>query len=98
MLENEAIPFVEKPAMNAGQIFIAPDYVLVQQNNYDILIQYIQYYVQEYYGDSPKTSDNYARIISQKQYEHLKQLYDDVMQKGTDNILDEDLIKDEKFR
>ncbi|MGK7391213.1 MAG: aldehyde dehydrogenase family protein [Candidatus Cyclobacteriaceae bacterium M2_1C_046] len=96
-LKDAAKKLVWGKFMNAGQTCIAPDYLLVQQNIHDELIENIKYYVQKYYGHSPQASDDYARIISQKQFQSQKQLYDNAINNGAENIFEHTFDEDERF-
>lgn len=59
---------------NAGQTCIAPDYTLVQKSVSAELIQKIKKQIQLQYGDDPKASESYGRIINQKNVVRLKSL------------------------
>jgi aldehyde dehydrogenase (NAD+) len=59
--------------MNAGQTCIAPDYLLVHKDVLDKFSEIIKQKIIEFYGEDPRTSDDYARIISQR---HLSRLID----------------------
>ncbi|MGF1672866.1 MAG: aldehyde dehydrogenase family protein, partial [Rivularia sp. (in: cyanobacteria)] len=56
---------------NAGQTCLAPDYLLVNQKIKDYLLDEIQKCLQEFYGENPAQSPDYARIINQKQFDRL---------------------------
>ena len=60
--------------INAGQTCIAPDYLLVQESIKDDQIQEIKSCIQTFYGENPDQSPDYARIISQNQFERLVSL------------------------
>lgn len=72
-------------AMNAGQICIAPDYVLVQESVHDALVQKIGEKWEQFYGKTPearqKTAD-LCRIIHERHFERIVALIEDGMQKG----------------
>ena len=57
--------------MNAGQICIAPDYVLVHESRRDELIEQLGQAIAKLYGPDPAKSPDYARIISDDHYERL---------------------------
>ncbi len=57
--------------LNAGQTCIAPDYLLVNRTIKQDLLDSIQKGIQEFYGDNPVTSPDYARIINQKHFKRL---------------------------
>lgn len=60
--------------LNAGQTCLAPDYVLVQEQVKEELLQLINHCIGEFYGENPELSPDYARIISDNQYLRLIKL------------------------
>jgi len=60
--------------LNAGQTCIAPDYLLVNQTIKKPLLNNIKKCLQEFYGNDPETSPDFARIINQKQFNRLVEL------------------------
>lgn len=56
---------------NAGQMCIAPDYVLVHQSVKEKFIIELKDAVQKFYGHHPVESYDFGRIINQKQFERL---------------------------
>jgi aldehyde dehydrogenase (NAD+) len=63
--------------INAGQSCIAPDYLLVDRQIKPALIAALKTTLQEFYGDDPSQSEDYARIVSFKQFERLTRLLQD---------------------
>jgi aldehyde dehydrogenase (NAD+) len=62
---------------NVGQTCIAPDYLLVDEQVEEELIEKILHYIQKFYGETAQdraTSPDYARIINQKQFDRLVRL------------------------
>lgn len=57
--------------LNAGQTCVAPDYVLVQEEQYPKLVENLKKYIKEFFGDNPKDSQDYGKIINGR---HLKRL------------------------
>jgi len=57
--------------LNAGQTCIAPDYVLVDESVQDELIEHIRSALRDFYGDDPKASDDYARIVNGRHFDRL---------------------------
>lgn len=49
--------------INAGQICIAPDYVLVHESKAKAFVQLLQQQVEKHYGTQPATSKDYVRMI-----------------------------------
>ncbi len=56
---------------NAGQSCVAPDYVLVDRENYAALSAELVACVRTLYGDDPFTSSDYGRIVSDSHVERL---------------------------
>ena len=70
--------------MNAGQTCIAPDFVLVHQQEKDELVRELQKAVRKYYGKDPAKSKDYGRIINGSHFDRLRGLMTDthVLQGG----------------
>ncbi|MEM6531432.1 MAG: aldehyde dehydrogenase family protein [Myxococcota bacterium] len=62
--------------INSGQTCVAPDYVLVERSHKADLIQSLKKAVQEFYGEDPKASSDFGRIISARHFERLRGLLD----------------------
>jgi aldehyde dehydrogenase (NAD+) len=60
--------------LNAGQTCIAPDYILVDNSVKAKLIDGIADAITDFYGDDPKTSDSYGRIVSDRHFTRLNTL------------------------
>lgn len=60
--------------INAGQTCIAPDYLLVEESIRDPLIEEIQKAVHSFYGDDPKSSPDYARVVNGRHHARLSRL------------------------
>ncbi len=60
--------------LNAGQTCIAPDYLLVDKAIKTDLLREIKECVNTFFGDNPAKSNDYGRIINQRQFERLKNL------------------------
>jgi aldehyde dehydrogenase (NAD+) len=56
---------------NAGQMCIAPDYVLVHATKKDELIAALKKAILSFYTNEPATSYNYGKIINEKQFQRL---------------------------
>jgi aldehyde dehydrogenase (NAD+) len=84
-LDNAASKILWLKSMNAGQICIAPDYLLVQESVHDALVQKMKEKGDRYYGSTPearKQSHDLARIINDKNFGRLKGLIDDAVGRG----------------
>lgn len=62
--------------INAGQVCIAPDYLLVHKSVKDKLIAYIKDYLIQFYGENPQLSPDYVRIGNRPNFEKMKALID----------------------
>ncbi len=56
---------------NAGQMCVAPDYVLVQESKKDELIAALKKNILGFFSDRPEDSYNYGKIINEKQFDRL---------------------------
>lgn len=57
--------------INAGQTCIAPDYILIQKNMKSHFITFLKEEITKAYGENPKLSPDFARIINQKNWLRL---------------------------
>ena len=78
-LEKTARRIVWGRFMNAGQICVAPDYVLVPELLRLPLIEAIQRAITRFYGPDPQRSESYGRIVNEQHFARLLSL----MQEGT---------------
>ena len=67
---------------NAGQTCIAPDYLLVNETIADRYVAELGEVIEHAYGPDPAQSDDLARIINDKQFDHLRDLLEDAVGKG----------------
>jgi aldehyde dehydrogenase (NAD+) len=56
---------------NAGQMCVAPDYVLVHESKKEELLSALRNIIQKFFGDKPEESENYGKIINHKQFDRL---------------------------
>ena len=56
---------------NAGQTCLAPDYVLVPARLKDELVSRIQASVRRFFGESPKASPDFARIVNHRHFDRI---------------------------
>jgi aldehyde dehydrogenase (NAD+) len=61
---------------NCGQTCIAPDYLYVHQEVHDQLIEQLIRTIRNFYGNNPKVSPDYARIININHFNRLKENMD----------------------
>ena len=57
---------------NAGQMCVAPDYLLVHQSVKDELVKELKKVIHDFFGDDAQKSDYYGRIINEKQFTRLE--------------------------
>ena len=62
---------------NAGQMCVAPDYVLVHASKKDELIKEMKNYLKQFFGEDAKASDNYGKIINERQFNRLIKYFAD---------------------
>lgn len=56
---------------NAGQMCVAPDYVIVHESIKEKFISAIRETVQQFFTDKPGESYNYGKIINEKQFDRI---------------------------
>jgi len=61
---------------NAGQTCVAPDHVLVHESVHDALVNRMVSTIREFYGDDPKRSPDFGRIIDERHHARLTRLLD----------------------
>jgi aldehyde dehydrogenase (NAD+) len=57
--------------LNAGQTCCAPDYILAHRSLRDALIERMKHWITAFYGDDPRISPDFPRIISSHHCERL---------------------------
>jgi len=62
---------------NAGQTCVAPDYLLAHESILDDLVEELIRVVRGFYGENPQKSEEYARLINQKQFDFVSGLMKD---------------------
>lgn len=56
---------------NAGQMCVAPDYLLVDHSVKDELVKALQKSIVQFFGEQPETCENYGRLINEKQFHRV---------------------------
>lgn len=56
---------------NAGQMCVAPDYVLVHETRKEALVEALKQTLRQFFGGHPEESYNYGKIINEKQFNRL---------------------------
>jgi aldehyde dehydrogenase (NAD+) len=62
--------------LNAGQTCVAPDYVLVDASVEDELLTALSTAITSFYGEDPRQSHDYARIVDERHHDRLTALLD----------------------
>ncbi|MGY6501859.1 MAG: aldehyde dehydrogenase family protein [Acidimicrobiales bacterium] len=62
--------------VNAGQTCVAPDHVLVDETVADELTDHIVSSIADFYGDDPRSSDDFGRIVNERHLGRLRGLLD----------------------
>jgi aldehyde dehydrogenase (NAD+) len=62
--------------LNAGQTCVAPDYVLVDSSAEDRFLGAALRAVHDFYGDDPRTSPDFARIVNARHFDRVSGLLD----------------------
>ncbi|MCS7337913.1 MAG: aldehyde dehydrogenase family protein [Verrucomicrobiae bacterium] len=57
--------------MNAGQTCVAPDFVLVERRISGGLLSALKQALREFYGDDPRRSPDYGRIVNRRHFDRL---------------------------
>ncbi len=75
---------------NAGQMCVAPDYLLVNSQVVDKLVTALRKYIRQFFGEDPQRCEEFGRIINEKQWKRLVSLIDDatVLHGGGNDIND----------
>jgi len=76
--------------VNAGQTCIAPDYLIVEKSIKPALIKQLKIEITKAYGEDPKKSTDYPRIVNTKNLEHLSVMLEGVAVVHGGEIVGED--------
>ena len=68
--------------LNAGQICVAPDYILVTEKAKDALVQALQHQLKSFYPEGASNSGSYARIINTAHHRRLQNCVDSAVSQG----------------
>jgi aldehyde dehydrogenase (NAD+) len=70
-IDRAAKRIVSGKFLNAGQTCIAPDYLMVHKSNKKKLLDQIEVYLRKFYGEDPRQSPDYVRIINKHHFDRL---------------------------
>ena len=76
--------------INAGQSCIAPDYCFVHKNVYSAFIEKSKEIITKRFGEQPesrRTSQDLARIISERHFNRIEDLINDAVDKGAKTVI-----------
>ena len=68
--------------MNAGQICVSPDYVLIEESIKSKFVEACKTWLNHFYSEQPQNSESYARIVTPKHFERLKTHLDNAEQRN----------------
>lgn len=83
--------------INNGQICIAPDYVLVDQSVSAKFIEKVKEHTAKYYGEDASSADSYCRVINRDNFDRVKELIDNAVNKGAEVITQSITKEDENY-
>lgn len=81
-VEAAARRLVWAKLLNAGQICVAPDYVLVHASQRDAFLAAVQQAIRSEYGADPATSRDFQRIVNRRHTERIGGLIEDAVTRG----------------
>ena len=58
---------------NAGQMCVAPDYVLVHNSQKEALVKALKEKITQFFGEHPEESEYYGKLINEKQFNRVVQ-------------------------
>jgi aldehyde dehydrogenase (NAD+) len=62
--------------LNAGQTCVAPDYILVHKDIHKAFVERVKFYIEKYYYQDGKISEDFPFIISSKHFDRISGLID----------------------
>lgn len=73
-IKNAARRIIWGKTINAGQTCIAPDYVLVQEDVKQELVNCMKDTIRDFYGDNSELSSDFGRIVNIRHFERIKSI------------------------
>jgi len=77
-LESSARRIVWGKFLNVGQMCLAPDYLLVDRKIKDEFVERLKQTITKFYGENPRNSPDYGRIINERHFDRIVALLEDV--------------------
>jgi len=93
-LEVAARRIIRGKFMNAGQLCVAPDHVWVPRALLDPFFQTLEKTVAQFFGDDPRQSPDFGRIVSRSHFDRLTALCPDCVHDADDLYIAPTLIKE----
>ena len=88
-LENAATKLAWGRVMNAGQVCIAPEYIVIHESVKDKFLSQIKEKIEALYnsdGTGLQKSSYVPRVINERHYDRIKGLMDDAISKGAELV------------
>lgn len=86
-LERAATRILHGKIFNAGQICIAPDYVLLPKSRHQSFVNHARTAVKTMFPSGIKDNDNYTSLLGQRHYDRLQGYIQDAKEKGAEIIV-----------
>jgi aldehyde dehydrogenase (NAD+) len=99
-IDHAAAKIAWLKCMNAGQICIAPDYVLVHERVHDRLVEKLSEKIKQFYGDSQESrsqSPDYCQMVSTRHHQRVKALADEAVSLGAKVLIGGTERPDQRF-
>ncbi|MEU3645816.1 aldehyde dehydrogenase family protein [Lentzea sp. NPDC034063] len=91
-LDQAARRLVWAKFTNAGQTCVAPDYVMTTPDRVPALVEAFRRAIEDLWGSDPRASENYGRIVNERQFDRLVSLLD-----GTDVVVGGEHDRSERY-
>lgn len=83
--------------LNSGQICIAPDYIFVHESQKEEFLKACQKYIQVFFGDDPKLSSDYGRMINERHLDRVLGYLEESVEKGAKVVVGGHVDKSQKY-
>ncbi|MCX2719202.1 aldehyde dehydrogenase family protein [Lentiprolixibacter aurantiacus] len=83
--------------MNAGQVCISPDYLLVQESVKEVFLSELQKQIRAMFTESPSQSDSYARIVNSRHLKRLMASLEEARGKGGEVVTPEQIETEDNY-
>ncbi len=93
-LDVAARRIVRGKFMNAGQTCVAPDHVWVSRKQLDEFSQTLENTIADFYGDDPRQSPDFGRIVNRRHFDRLAELCPECVRDADDLYIAPTLISD----